>query len=135
MATVEKYKNYRIWQGMKDRCLNKKSPYYFRYGGRGITVCKEWLNFKKFNEDMGEKPLGYSLDRIDNNGNYCKENCRWASSETQNNNSRKNRRIKHQGEIKSVSQWAKYFNIKSSTFRQRFYVYKWPFEKCIINLK
>lgn len=82
---------YGIWEGMLQRCLNQKSSGYDSYGGRGITVCDEWLGkngFSNFLKDMGEKPEKLSLDRIDVNGNYCKENCRWADSSTQGFNTR-----------------------------------------------
>lgn len=82
---------YRSWLSMKSRCLNKKSPDYLRYGERGIKICKEWkFSFKNFIQDMGKRPsLEYSLDRIDNSGNYEKSNCRWATMKQQSNNRRK----------------------------------------------
>lgn len=78
------------WTAMKSRCYKKSDVGYHNYGGRGITVCPEWLNdFGRFLEDMGERPDGTSLDRIDSNGDYCKDNCRWASREIQSFNRRK----------------------------------------------
>jgi len=81
-------RTYHCWSMMKQRCLNPKVKFYPHYGGRGIAVCPEWMVFENFYADMGEMPVGLSLDRIDPNGNYCKENCRWATSKEQNNNKR-----------------------------------------------
>jgi hypothetical protein len=87
-----KTSEYKIWSGIKQRCLNIKCSHYKHYGGRGITICDRWINsFENFYEDMGQRPNSdYSIDRIDNNGNYCKENCRWATELQQKRNMRTN---------------------------------------------
>lgn len=100
-------KVYHSWESMKQRCLNKNDSGYRHYGNRGITICKEWLKFKNFYHDMGDRPRNKSLDRIKNNQGYCKENCKWSTSKEQANNRRTNRLLTHNGKTQNISQWAK----------------------------
>lgn len=99
---------YHSWQSMLKRCFKQNRPDYRIYGGRGITVYSEWLQFESFLRDMGEKPPGLSLGRINNEGNYEPSNCRWETREEQNNNTRRNRLITIDGETKTVAGWARH---------------------------
>jgi hypothetical protein len=89
-------REYNSWRGMKDRCTNPNHVFYKYYGGRGITICEEWLSFEGFFVDMGTCPPGCSLDRIDPNRNYEPANCRWAPKklQAQNQRPRKARTVK-----------------------------------------
>jgi hypothetical protein len=79
---------YHVWEAMLARCFNPRNANYPDYGGRGITVCERWLKFENFYADMGDPPLGRSIHRIDNDGNYEPENCEWATQSVQNANRR-----------------------------------------------
>lgn len=109
---------YYAWHSMKDRCLRAKHSMYHRYGGRGISVCERWLHsFQNFLDDMGYKPTPkHTLDRIDNNKGYCKENCRWDIFDVQNNNRSNNVFIEGRGTVLTKAQWAKKLGIAASNF-------------------
>jgi hypothetical protein len=93
-------REFRSWEGMQQRCYNKNATGYERWGGAGVTVCDRWReSFQNFLNDMGPRPEGTSLDRIDPFGNYEPSNCRWADRSTQNRNIRKNK--KHETEMVS----------------------------------
>lgn len=87
--TGKRSPTYASWTAMRTRCTNPNSPRWSSYGGRGITVCDRWQEFKNFLDDMGERPEGKTLDRIDVNGNYEPKNCRWATQKEQHDNQRK----------------------------------------------
>jgi hypothetical protein len=87
-AGRSKSSTYVVWQNMLDRCRNRANPKWEQYGGRGIAVCDRWLSFENFLTDMGERPSGLTLDRVDNDGNYEPTNCRWTTVSEQNFNRR-----------------------------------------------
>lgn len=113
-------REYVIWAGMKQRCLNANSDAYPYYGGRGIQICDRWVDsFESFLADMGKAPPGTSIDRIDNDGNYEPGNCRWATAKVQT----KNRRVAHymtaRGETHLMAEWAEIVGIRRGTISNR----------------
>lgn len=124
-----KTRTYITWAHMMQRCLNPKVQNYGNYGGRGISVAPRWLSFENFLADMGEKPTGLSLDRINVNGNYEPGNCRWATYEQQVNNKRGNRYVEYKGERLTVSQWARRMGLTVGTVKSR--LARWPVEKAL----
>lgn len=124
-------REYRIWKAMKTRTTNHNAKDANRYIERGITCCKEWLDsFEKFYNDMGPCPEGYSIDRIDNNKGYYKENCRWANQKTQcGNKGDFNIIITYNGETHVLKEWARILNINYSCLYGR--MKKMSFEKAI----
>lgn len=122
---------YYVWQQMKERCNNPKRKSYQRYGARGITVCERWQeSFANFYADMGPRPEGTSLDRIDNNGPYSPENCRWADNFTQCRNRRATVWIEFRGETKCRKDWATQFGVDVATLAQRL-ARGWTMERAV----
>lgn len=113
---------YSTWWDIKTRCLNERSTHHDRYGGRGIFICDDWrLSFEKFRDwamSSGYEP-GLTIDRIDNNDGYYPENCRWADWFTQQNNRSNSRYITYCGEIHTIAEWARLFNVNYATLRLR----------------
>lgn len=117
---------YNSWISMKKRCLNKNHKAFDSYGGRGIFICQSWIDsFDNFINDMGKRPnKNFSLDRIDNNDGYYKENCRWASKKDQCMNQRSNRRIEAFGEDKCLSEWASILGFSWQKLYYRLFISK-----------
>lgn len=124
---------YQIWNGMKERCYNSKADCYKNYGGRGVGVCKEWMNFEGFYEWAMRN--GYddnlTIDRIDSDRDYEPENCRWADKKLQANNTRRNHRLTYKGVTRTMAEWAEIIGIKYTTLRGRINTYKWSVEKAL----
>lgn len=128
---------YYVWQKMRLRCCDKKDKSYKNYGGRGISVCDEWRNdyaaFRAwafangYNESA--KRGDCTLDRIDVNGDYCPNNCRWVSMAEQCRNTRKNKYLTHNGETHTLSEWARIVGINASSMHYR--LKKWGIEKAL----
>jgi hypothetical protein len=118
------------WSGMMRRCFDSKNKDFARYGGRGITVCEKWKDFKKFQKDMGDRPEGYSLDRIDNDGNYEPSNCRWATRKEQQNNMSCNLKFNINGKEYRFKELCEELKIKPTTLRLRLHR-GWPIERAI----
>lgn len=109
-----------VWKSMRSRCQCVAHTSYHNYGGKGITVCQRWdESFEAFLADMGEKPDGMTLDRIDSTGNYEPGNCRWANRETQATNRRVNVFIEYQGLRLTISQWAKRLGVPFTSLSGR----------------
>lgn len=112
-------KIYRAWTDMHSRCKNKNVKNYHNYGGRGITVCDEWGSFETFLKDMGDAPDGCSIDRIDTNQGYSKNNCRWADRITQQNNTTTNRFLTFMGKTMTIANWARQTGINEDAISGR----------------
>lgn len=124
-------KIYKIWATMIQRCKNPNNKQWKNYGGRGIKVCKRWLKFGNFLEDMGESPSRFQIDRIDNNADYSKKNCRWVTSKINNRNRRNNRLIVFDGKTQCLAEWAEEIGIPESTIHMRIDQYGWSVEKTL----
>ncbi len=127
---------YIIYWGMKKRCYNKKEKNYYLYGGRGITICEEWLNsFENFYNwaiNNGYKE-GLTIDRINVNGNYEPNNCRWSDLFVQANNTRRNKYILFKGELRTLAEWCRILKINYNTAKSRLR-YSWDIERILTNV-
>lgn len=131
---LSKTRLYSIWIDMKKRCYNQKNNRYANYGGRGISVCDEWLhNFSAFNE--WAMANGYAenltIDRIDVNGNYEPSNCRWATIKEQQRNTTRNRFITVNGETRTMSEWAEITGISVDVIKDRLNKLHWTEEEAV----
>lgn len=122
-------RTYNTWAQMRARCSNPNLPNFPRYGGRGITVCERWNSFQNFLADMGERPDGMTLDRKDNDGPYCKENCEWKTVKHQQRNRRNNVNVTFNGRTQCASDWADELGIGRNTLMYR--LKHWPIDRAL----
>lgn len=120
-TTHGQYKSpeYRAWVALVSRCTIRTNGSFPNYGGRGISVCERWSDFSAFLQDMGQRPKGTTIDRIDNNGNYEPSNCRWATKEEQESNKRTTVLVTFNGKTMTYSQWGRELNTDPGILRQR----------------
>lgn len=128
-----KTREFKIWLGIKKRCLNRKCHAYKDYGARGIMICDRWLiSFEDFLADMGYAPSQFhSIDRIDNNGNYEPSNCKWITRKEQNNNTRRNRIFSYEGKNYTLSNLCDKLGLKYQLIYDRVTKLKWKIEEAI----
>jgi hypothetical protein len=129
---------YSVWSGMKQRCFNKNSSSYHNYGGRGITMDSRWAeNYETFYNwaiKAGYK-RGLTIDRINNDGNYCEENCRFVDRQVQANNKRNVKTYTIDGKTQSLPDWCREYNIGYSLVYQRVSTLRWPIDKALSTPK
>ena len=127
------YPEYRIWEGIKSRCLNKNHPSWKWYGGKGISICEEWMHdFHAFLRHIGPRPsMKHSVDRIDNTGHYEPGNVRWVLPIVQHNNVSSNVIISFNGKSMTISEWARHLGIKKVTLGTRLTTYEWEPERAL----
>jgi hypothetical protein len=106
---------------MIGRCTNPNNSHFASYGGRGISVCDRWRDFPTFLADMGEKPVGMSIDRIDIDGNYEPGNCRWTTAKQQARNKRSTRLLTYDGQTRPLLEWAERLGLNPGTLSDRVY--------------
>lgn len=128
---VTKDKRFWVWAAMHARCSNPNNKSFKNYGGRGISVCDNWKYFAVFIKDMGERPEGTTLERINNDGNYCKDNCIWATHRIQANNTRHCVYLEFNGITKTIAEWSRGLGLKPNTVGQRLREYGWSLEDAL----
>lgn len=131
---------YKIWIEMRSRCMNPKKNNYKWYGGKGIRVCSDWYDYKNFHKEMSESYYSHtkahgefntSIDRIESLGNYCKENCRWATNKIQSRNTTRSIVLTHNGKTQALADWAEELNIGYQTLYSRIFEYNFSVEKAL----
>lgn len=135
----KKERLYGVWRGMIDRCYNPQSRFYFRYGGRGIKICDEWLNsyanFREWANNNGYDPTipkgQCTIERVDNDKGYEPDNCIWTSLKRQCNNRSNNHTITYNGVTHTVTEWSDITGIRKDTLRRRIFVYEWDVERAL----
>ena len=124
-------KLYQAWFRMVRRCRDPKCTDYYLYGARGIRVCKRWEKFENFYSDMGEPPLGKTLDRIKNGSGYSPANCRWATPREQTLNSRRSWKLTFGGKKQSLQEWSEQLGISPNTLRFRIRYQGWSVKRAL----
>ena len=127
---IHRSKTYEVWLQMLARCTNPRNRAWSHYGGRGITVCERWRSFENFLADMGERPPGLSIDRVDNERGYEPGNCRWATRREQSANRRTSRFLTVRGERVCLAEWARRSGLAPSTIASRLKL-GWPAEQAV----
>ncbi len=122
---------YNVWAGMIQRCTNPNFSQFNRYGGRGIGVPDKWRVFAGFLEDMGERPGGMTIERLDNDAGYSNDNCRWASQRDQARNRSTTHWVEHEGVRLPLVAWADRAGIKYKVLHARLVKYGWPIERAL----
>jgi hypothetical protein len=122
---------YRTWIMMKQRCLNPNAHAYENYGGRGIGICPQWLTFTGFLADMGSRPLGTTLERIDNDGDYEPGNCRWATRREQARNTRRNHLVTAFGRTQTLADWSDESGVSQAAIWRRLFVHGWSADDAV----
>lgn len=121
---------YNSWASMIQRCTATQSKMFQNYGARGITVCERWLTFENFFSDMGRRPsIGHTLNRLDNNAGYFKENCAWSTKTEQARNRRSSRLVTYNGLTDCVAGWAERLRIPLNVLDLRLRAYRWTIER------
>ena len=122
---------YVTWQGMIQRCYDLDSPNFRFYGAKGITVCNRWKKFENFLSDMGLRPAGKTIERIDNSSGYSTKNCRWASKKEQQRNTVNNILLSFCGSTRCLSEWCERLKLPYGTIRHRIKYYHWSVERAL----
>lgn len=129
------YSTYPKWRSMINRCTNPNETSWHRYGGRGITVCKQWMKFENFYADMGDPPPGTTLERKKNHLGYSKGNCVWAIAKAQANNRRTNRNFTYRGETRNVRQWSEHLGLSYPMLYKRLVIEAWSVQRALLTPK